>query len=209
MDCSLPHPGEFLCPKAEDPLGARVLNQRSPGAYCRCLSLGRPEIGEAKQLETQLMIPAVLIPSAEVFVQVPPGPGHCIAILLLHLTQIDDYFFILLFLVSESETRQFSAELQQWFSSESHESHPFTWCSWPQQSLLLMQPRVAGSAQAAQLLPCWAAQSPSCTSQAGWDPSSSSMMELMAERFWAQTQPAPLCNCFLIRFIQLKLAKQH
>lgn len=70
-------------------------------------------MGEAKQLETQLMSPAVLIPSAEMLVQVPPGPGHCIIILLLHLTQIDDYFLILIFLGSKSETRHFSAELQQ------------------------------------------------------------------------------------------------
>lgn len=58
-------------------------------------------MGKAKQLETQLMHPAVLIPSAEMFVQVPPGPGHCIVILLLHFTQTDDYFLILLFLVSK------------------------------------------------------------------------------------------------------------
>lgn len=70
-------------------------------------------MGEAKQLETLLMSPAVLIPSAEMLVQVPPGPGHCIVILLLQLTQIDDYFLILLFLVNRSEMRQFSAELQQ------------------------------------------------------------------------------------------------
>lgn len=81
-------------------MGARVLGHSAPGAYCRCPNLGRPEMGAAKHLGTQLMSPAVPIPSAEMLVQVPLGPGHCILIPLLHLTQIDDYFLILLFLVS-------------------------------------------------------------------------------------------------------------
>lgn len=101
MNCSLPQAGGVLRPEAEAPLGARALGHSAPRAYCRCLSLGGPEMGEAKQLETQLMSPAVLIPTAEMLVQVPLGLGHCIVILLLHLTQIDDYFLILLFLVSQ------------------------------------------------------------------------------------------------------------
>lgn len=67
-------------------------------------------MGEAKHLETQLMSPAVLNPSAEMLVQVPP----CIVILLLHLAQTDDCFLILLFLVLKSvRNKVVSAELQQ------------------------------------------------------------------------------------------------
>lgn len=102
MNCSLPQAGGVLCPEAEAPPGSRgTWPQCSKSLLQVRYSLGGPEMGEAKQLETQLMSPAVLIPTAEMLVQVPLGLGHCIIIFLLHLTQIDDYFLILLFLVSQ------------------------------------------------------------------------------------------------------------
>lgn len=99
----MPRLGGHLCPEAEAPPGAgeRVLGRSAPGAFCRCPDPGGPEMGEANQLETQLMSPAVLIPSAEMLVQVPRGPRHCFLILLLRWMQTDEYFLILLFLVSQ------------------------------------------------------------------------------------------------------------
>lgn len=60
------------------------------------------EMGEANQLETQLLSPAVLIPSVEMLIQVPP----CFLILLLHLTQAGGFlsssFFFFFFIHSVS-----------------------------------------------------------------------------------------------------------
>lgn len=97
-----PQVGGLLCPEAEAPPGAReqALCRSTPGAFCRCPDSAGPGSGEANQLETQLMSLAVLIPSAEMLVQVPQGPRHCFLI-LLRLTQMDDYFFLLPFPVSQ------------------------------------------------------------------------------------------------------------
>lgn len=95
--------GGLLCPEAEAPLGAgeQTLGCGALGAFCRCPNPRGLGPGEANQLETQLMSPAVLIPSAEMLIQVHQGPRRCFLILLLCLTQMDDYFFLLLFPVSQ------------------------------------------------------------------------------------------------------------
>jgi len=125
----LPQVGGLLSPGAEAPLGAREQALGStPGAFCRCPDPGGLGLGEDNQLEAQLMSPAVLIPSAEMLVQVSLGPRRSSLILLLRLTQMDDYFFFFLFqLVFESETKHLSAELQPPFSSKAFAS--FTGCS--------------------------------------------------------------------------------